>query len=85
MMRFRVAMRRYPWPVRLAVAAAAVPLPPMREAGGGNETIMLAEDDTAVRRLARDALASQGYTVLDARDGDEALEVVRQYRGPSTC
>jgi two-component system, cell cycle sensor histidine kinase and response regulator CckA len=70
------------FPVVMEPIAAAVPLPPMREAGGGNETIMLAEDDTAVRRLARDVLASQGYTVLDAQDGDEALEVVRQYRGP---
>jgi CheY-like chemotaxis protein len=43
---------------------------------------MLAEDDGAVRRLARDVLTNQGYTVLDARDGEEALQLARQYSGP---
>jgi CheY-like chemotaxis protein len=46
---------------------------------GGSQTILLAEDDGAVRRLARDVLANQGYTVLDARDGDEALAIARRY------
>jgi PAS domain S-box-containing protein len=47
--------------------------------GGGSQTILLAEDDGAVRRLAHDVLANQGYTVLDARDGDEALAIARRY------
>jgi CheY-like chemotaxis protein len=47
--------------------------------GGGSQTILLAEDDGAVRRLSRDVLASQGYTVLEARDGDEALAIARRY------
>lgn len=70
------------FPVVTDPIAAALPPAPTREASGGYETIMLAEDDTAVRRLARDVLASHGYTVLDAQDGDEALDLVRQYRGP---
>jgi signal transduction histidine kinase/CheY-like chemotaxis protein len=52
------------------------------EVDGSSQTILLAEDDGAVRRLARDVLVNQGYTVLDARDGDEALAIARQYRGP---
>jgi two-component system, cell cycle sensor histidine kinase and response regulator CckA len=54
---------------------------PAVDIGGGSQTILLAEDDGAVRRLARDILAKQGYTVLDARDGDEALASARQYPG----
>jgi two-component system cell cycle sensor histidine kinase/response regulator CckA len=49
------------------------------DVAGGSQTILLAEDDGAVRRLARDVLASQGYTVLDARDGDDALAIARRY------
>jgi two-component system, cell cycle sensor histidine kinase and response regulator CckA len=52
------------------------------ETGAGSQTILLAEDDGAVRRLARDVLANQGYTVLDARDGDEALATARRYPNP---
>lgn len=61
--------------------AAAVLIPRLEAISGGTQTILLAEDDGAVRRLARDVLAKQGYTVLDARDGDEALETARQYQG----
>jgi signal transduction histidine kinase/CheY-like chemotaxis protein len=39
----------------------------------GGETVLLAEDDAGVRRLASQVLAKHGYTVLAARDGDEAL------------
>jgi PAS domain S-box-containing protein len=47
---------------------------------GGSETILLAEDDTAVRQLAAKVLRQWGYTVLEARDGDEALGVARSQR-----
>ena len=56
--------------------------PSVVEIGRGSHTILLAEDDGAVRRFARDVLANQGYTVVDARDGDEALAIARQYSGP---
>jgi len=49
---------------------------------GGSQTILLAEDDDAVRRLARDVLTNQGYIVLEARDGEEALAMARRHPSP---
>jgi PAS domain S-box-containing protein len=57
----------------------ALPTTRRAEPVGGLETILLAEDDGAVRRLARDVLRKYGYTVLEARDGEEALSVAQQY------
>jgi two-component system, cell cycle sensor histidine kinase and response regulator CckA len=53
-------------------------LPP-RETGG--ETILLAEDEDGVRAAARRILAAQGYTVLEAFDGAEALELAAGHGG----
>jgi PAS domain S-box-containing protein len=46
---------------------AAVP------AKGGTETILVAEDDAALRKLAKIVLESSGYTVITAEDGEEAI------------
>jgi two-component system CheB/CheR fusion protein len=43
----------------------------------GTETILLAEDDSGVRRLIAEILGGLGYTVLEAGDGPEALELAR--------
>lgn len=43
------------------------------EALGGNETILLVEDDASVRRIARVILERAGYRVYEAGDGSEAL------------
>ncbi|MEK6745054.1 MAG: PAS domain-containing protein [Nitrospirota bacterium] len=40
----------------------------------GSETILLAEDSKEVRDLTRDALVAAGYTVIEAVDGEDALE-----------
>jgi CheY-like chemotaxis protein len=68
-------------PVVREPIASSVQVVLVAEITGGSQTILLAEDDGAVRRLARNVLTNQGYTVIDARDGDEALEFARRYAG----
>lgn len=46
------------------------------------ETILLAEDDSQVRDLIGRILAAQGYTLLEARDGWEALQLATQHKSP---
>ena len=48
---------------------------------GGNETILLAEDEETLRRLAQTVLALYGYEVLVAANGQEALRVYEGNRG----
>jgi PAS domain S-box-containing protein len=44
-------------------------------AEGGKETVLIAEDDASVRGVLARTLRDYGYTVLEAADGNEALEV----------
>ena len=48
----------------------------------GSETVLLVEDDRAVRMLASEMLQMNGYKVLPARDGPEALELIRGHNRP---
>jgi CheY-like chemotaxis protein len=68
-------------------------LPSLKEAGNvpseataeskakvtGTETILLVEDDEAIRKLAVRLLCNHGYKVLEAEDGIAALKLVQEY------
>jgi two-component system cell cycle sensor histidine kinase/response regulator CckA len=48
----------------------------------GEETILLVEDNQALRELTRTLLGESGYTVLDAETPDKAIHIARQHEGP---
>ena len=51
------------------------PLPP------GTETVMIVEDEPSLRDLVRCILEAQGYEVLTASNGQEALDMAREHKG----
>jgi len=53
---------------------------PEEPVAGGGETILLAEDEEMVRDLGSRVLETAGYTVLTARDGEDALRVFEEHR-----
>lgn len=69
------------WPVQ----CEGVQLPeidtPEEIPAGGSETVLLAEDDEAVRVLVKQVLEGAGYTVVTANDGSHALDVLKDYPG----
>jgi DNA-binding NtrC family response regulator len=56
------------------------PMVPAASLGGG-ETILLVEDDDRVRALVSTMLRKNGFTVLLASAGDQALEIAARHRG----
>jgi PAS domain S-box-containing protein len=59
----------------------AVSLPPTALSSRGNERVMIVEDEGALRALLRAHLKSHGYEVIEARDGQQALQVARAVAG----
>jgi DNA-binding NtrC family response regulator len=48
----------------------------------GSETVLVVEDEAAVRMLVRGVLESNGYRVLEARHGAEALLICDEHKDP---
>jgi len=48
----------------------------------GTETILLVEDSAPLRDLTREILARKGYSIIEAEDGVQALELSRTHSGP---
>jgi CheY-like chemotaxis protein len=61
-------------------AAGAGPADP-GELPRGTETVLVAEDEDGVRTLTRHVLSDCGYTVLEARDGADAVRVAAGHPG----
>jgi two-component system, cell cycle sensor histidine kinase and response regulator CckA len=66
---FKVFLPAIPAPARLTAGAEVG-----ADIRGGSETILLVEDEHAVRLTVRRVLESRGYTIQEATDGREALE-----------
>jgi signal transduction histidine kinase/CheY-like chemotaxis protein len=49
---------------------------------GGQETVLLVEDNEALREAVREALQERGYAVLVAGDGEAAVETAAAHAGP---
>jgi CheY-like chemotaxis protein len=60
------------------------PVETMRSGGapGGHETILIVEDNLSVRRVACRMLEAAGYAVLEASNGEEALDLLKGESGP---
>jgi PAS domain S-box-containing protein len=50
---------------------------------GGHETVLLVEDESVVRTLLREVLKSEGYTVLEAASGNDAIRIVERRAAPA--
>jgi len=74
---FKVYLPRVDQPVGPAGKAVAS----LAAAPKGTETVLLVEDEEAVRRLTHAVLRRNGYEVLTAGDGEEALRTLQQHQG----
>ena len=68
--------------VRERVTSVEAPGKPVEPLARGTETILLVEDEPALRRATLEFLSLRGYTVLEAKDGQEALSVARNFGEP---
>jgi signal transduction histidine kinase len=73
---FTIYFPRVEQPIIIAAKHAETGLLPR-----GTETLLLVEDESSVRHLACSILGSQGYNVLHANNGQDALHVAREHKG----
>ena len=57
------------------------PAPATHAALGGNETVLLVEDEESVRQLVRDTLMAKGYCVVEAEDGEAGMAAAAGHKG----
>jgi two-component system, cell cycle sensor histidine kinase and response regulator CckA len=67
-------------PAAASEDGSATPQPEEAKVSGGNETILLVEDETPVRSLARKILERYGYQVLEAASGPAGLEIWQDHQ-----
>jgi PAS domain S-box-containing protein len=66
---------------QLPAPACASDEPAEQLSDGGSGVVLVTEDEDPVRSLSRRILEREGYTVLEARDGREAIRVAAGYPG----
>jgi PAS domain S-box-containing protein len=74
---FRVFLPRVAEKMSLSGVRSALPA-----LARGTETVLMVEDEPSVRSLIRAVLRECGYSVLEANDGIEAVQLAQQYRRP---
>jgi two-component system, cell cycle sensor histidine kinase and response regulator CckA len=74
-----VTMRLY---LPAAPRPRAMDLGELGKPKGAGETVLLVDDEPAVRAFVRRTLEDYGYRVLDVGTGDEALSLAQSYPGP---
>jgi two-component system cell cycle sensor histidine kinase/response regulator CckA len=70
------------FPERMFGASAIESAAELSQPPSGTETILLVEDEDAVRTVARRILEQKGYNVLVARNGQEAMRAAAEHDGP---
>lgn len=73
---FKIYLPRVQAAAERAETAVQPPTP-----ASGRETILLVEDEETVRMLVREILQSNGYSVLEAKNGAEGLALAGRYNG----
>jgi signal transduction histidine kinase len=72
---FKIYFPRVDQPLDVAAHSRTGPTP------RGTETLLVVEDEPTLRHLARSVLELQGYKVLSANNGQDALHTVRDHKG----